>query len=255
MRRWWCPRVAVVVVLGLVGCGGGNENVRAPEEPASHGQGQGHGHGHGHGDGHGHGHGHGHGGPLVHRFENAEEWAKRFDEPGRDEWQRPADVIAAMRLSEGMSVADLGAGTGYFLSHLSRAVGASGKVIALDVEADMVRYMRERAGKEGLGNVEVKQVPFDDPQLAPSSVDRVLVVDVWHHVDGRKAYAAKLKEALRPGGEVVVVDFTKEARRGPPPEHRLPPEVVVEELSAAGLEAKVIEEPLPDQYIVVGTRK
>jgi ubiquinone/menaquinone biosynthesis C-methylase UbiE len=194
-------------------------------------------------------------GPLVHRFENAAQWAKEFDDPKRDAWQRPAEVIAAMRITEGQTVADVGAGTGYFLPHLARAVGARGRVLGLDIEPDMVRYMRERAAREGLVNVEAKVVPLADPGLTAGAIDRVLLVDTWHHIADRTAYATKLRGALAPGGAVYIVDFTREAKHGPPAQHRLRAEQVVDELTAAGLKAQVIEEPLPDQYIVVGRRE
>src|SRR5882672_603308 len=73
-------------------------------------------------------------GPLVHRFEHAEQWAKQFDDPARDAWQRPQEVVAALMIRPGMTVADIGAGTGYFEPWLSRAVGGSGMVLALDIE-------------------------------------------------------------------------------------------------------------------------
>jgi SAM-dependent methyltransferase len=197
---------------------------------------------------------HHHGGPLVHRFENAEQWAKEFEGPERDAWQRPAEVIAALHLTPGMTVADVGAGTGYFLPHLSRAVGPKGKVLALDIEPDMVRYMKERAAREGLGNVEPAVVPLDDPRLPAGGVDRVLIVDTWHHIDGRPAYAAKLRAALAPGGAVFVVDFKLEASHGPPREHRLLPEQVIAELGQGGLAAEVVPTSLPEQYVVAGRR-
>ncbi|MFT3771385.1 MAG: class I SAM-dependent methyltransferase [Minicystis sp.] len=200
-------------------------------------------------------HHHHHGGPLVHRFENAAQWAKQFDDPARDAWQRPADVIAAMKITPGMTVADLGAGTGYFLPHLARATGPKGKVIALDVEPDMVRYMSERAAREGLANVEARVVPFHDPALPAGSVDRILVVDTWHHIDGRPAYAGKLRDALSPGGAVFVVDFKRDAHFGPPPEHRLAPEQVMDELRGGGLDAQLVPAGLPEQYIVAGWRR
>ncbi|MGK3993540.1 class I SAM-dependent methyltransferase [Sorangium sp. So ce1024] len=219
-----------------------------------HGGHAGHHGGHaGHHGGHG-GHAHG-GGPLVHRFERAEDWVAAFEGPERDAWQKPAEVIAAMRLAPGMRVADLGAGTGYFLPHLSRAVGPTGAVVGLDIEADMVRYMTERAARERLANVTARQVSPDDPGLAPGSVDRILVVNTWHHIPDRPAYAAKLKAALRPDGAVVVVDFTDTARHGPPKEHRIAAEAVAAELRAGGLSPQIVAEDLPDQYIVVGTRE
>ncbi|WP_437663428.1 class I SAM-dependent methyltransferase [Sorangium sp. So ce1182] len=199
--------------------------------------------------------GHGHGaGPLVHRFERAEDWVARFEGPERDAWQKPASVVAAMRIAPGMRVADLGAGTGYFLPHLSRAVGPTGAVVGLDIEPDMVRYMAERATRERLANVTARQVRPDDPGLEPGSVDRILVVDTWHHIPDRPAYAAKLKAALRPDGAVVVVDFTDAARQGPPKEHRIPAEAVAAELRAGGLSPQIVAEDLPEQYIVVGKR-
>jgi predicted methyltransferase len=195
---------------------------------------------------------HHHGGPLVHRFENAEQWAKEFDDPARDAWQRPAEVVAALRISPGTTVADVGAGTGYFLPYLSRAVGPKGRVLALDIEPDMVRYMKERAAREGLGNVEPKLVPLDDAQLPAGGVDRVLIVDTWHHIDGRAAYAGRLRAALAPGGAVFVVDFKLDAAHGPPREHRLSAEQVVAELGQGGLSAEVVAVALPEQYVVAG---
>lgn len=205
-------------------------------------------------DHHHHHHDHDHGGPLVHRFQSADQWAKEFDDPARDAWQHPADVIAALKITPGMSVADIGAGTGYFLHHLSAAVGPTGKVAGLDIEADMVRYMKDRIGREGLRNADARVVALDDPQIAAESVDRVLIVDTWHHIAGRQAYAAKLRAALKPGGAVFIVDFKKEAHRGPPPEHRLAPEQVMDELRQGGLSPEMISAALPEQYIVAGRR-
>jgi ubiquinone/menaquinone biosynthesis C-methylase UbiE len=192
---------------------------------------------------------------LVHRFEKAEDWAKEFDDPARDAWQKPAEVIAAMNITPGMTVADIGAGTGYFEPHLSRAVGPTGKVLALDIEPDMVRYLRERAAKEKLANVTAQLAAPADTGLAAGSVDRILIVDTWHHIPDRTAYAQKLRTALRPGGLVIIVDFTLEAAKGPPKEHRITPEAMISELDAGGLSGKAIDESLPDQYIVVAKAK
>lgn len=193
--------------------------------------------------------------PLVHRFENADQWTAEFDNPERDAWQQPSAVVAAMAIEPGMIVADIGAGTGYFEPYLSRAVGAAGQVLAMDVEQDMVRYLKERAGREKLSNVQATLVAGDDPRLAPGSVDRILIVDTWHHIPERTGYAQKLRTGLKAGGRIFVVDFTAEAQHGPPPRHRIPPEQVVEELQASGLAAEVLPESLPEQYIVVATQQ
>ncbi len=189
-----------------------------------------------------------------HDFSDAEEWSAMFDGPQRTAWQRPAAVVELLGVEPGMTLVDLGAGTGYFLSHLSEAAGESGRVLALDPEPDMIRFMRERAERESLGNVEPKRIPFDDPELEPASVDRVLIVNTWHHIQDRADYARKLLAALKPGGGVYVVDFTHDSPSGPPVSERLDPEQVVTELAAGGLEAAVVEETLPRQYIVAGRR-
>ena len=241
------PRPLSSLLLGLfllpLGCGAPQPPVAAAPSPSAA---PGHGHDHGH---------HHHGDPLVHRFQKAEDWAKDFDDPARDAWQRPADVIAAMRIEPGMTVADLGAGTGYFEPYLARAVGPKGRVLALDIEPDMVRYLKERAAREQLTNVAPALVTGDDPKLPAGGVDRVLIVDTWHHIPERAAYAAKLRAALAPGGAVCIVDFTQESHRGPPPEHRVPKEQVIAELKGGGLTAEAIAEELPDQFIVVGKRQ
>ena len=165
--------------------------------------------------------------------------------------QRPDEVVELMVIVSGMTVADLGAGTGYFLSRLDAAVGERGRVLALDVDPELVAYMTDRAAREHLGAVEARVVEHDDPALDAASVDRVLVVDTWHHLPDRGAYARRLAAALRPGGAVVVVDLELDAPLGPPRDHRLEAEEVVEELEAGGLEARVVEEQLPYQYVVI----
>jgi len=192
---------------------------------------------------------------MVHDFHDAPAWAKVFDDPARDAWQRPAEVVGLLDLRPGMTVVDLGAGTGYFEPHLAHVVGEHGHVLALDVAADMVNYLKDRAAREGLGNVEAKHVAPDDPGLGADTVDRILIVDTWHHLPDRPAYARKLAAALVVGGTVTIVDFTAESKMGPPVHARVPPDQAVAELEAAGLEAKVIAETLPEQYIVVGRRR
>ena len=190
---------------------------------------------------------------MHHRFEDAEAWAKVFDDPARDAWQQPERVIAALELGPSMTVADIGAGTGYFTVRLARAVPA-GRVIANDVEPDMVRYLKERAAREGLANIEVVHALPDDPKLPAGAVDRVLVVDVWHHLGDRVAYAKQLAAGLRAGGRIAVVDFKLDAKLGPPKQHRLAPDAIVAELRAAGLSAEVVPVELPEQYIVMARR-
>lgn len=192
---------------------------------------------------------------ATHRFQDAEGWAQRFESPERLEWQKPEEVVALLGVSPGMVVADIGAGTGFFLTYLSRAAGETGKVLALDVEETMVRYMDERVEREELFNVKPRLVAPDDPTLPEGGVDRVLIVNTWHHIADRSDYAAKLAPGLAPGGAVFIVDFTEESPVGPAKADRLAPERVIAELESAGLDASVVPEDLPHQYVVVGRRR
>jgi predicted methyltransferase len=187
-------------------------------------------------------------------FSDAKALSAHFDDPARDAWQRPDEVLDLLSIAPGSVVADLGAGTGYFVSGLARRVGAGGQVLALDVEPQMVNFLAQRIEREKLGNVRAVLVAPDDPGLAPSSVSRVLIVNTWHHIDARRSYAEKLRTALAPGGEVWVVDFTLESDLGPPARHRLSAEQVVSELEQAGLHASAVTESLPKQYIVRAVR-
>jgi ubiquinone/menaquinone biosynthesis C-methylase UbiE len=192
---------------------------------------------------------------MVHRFEDPAKWSPVFDSPDRDAWQKPQSLVRHLEIKKGMVVADVGAGTGYLMSHLARAVGPTGKVIAADIEPKMVEHLTLRAQKEKFPQITAQLAAPTDPKLSASSVDRIVFLDTWHHVPARVEYAKKLLSALRPGGAVYVVDFTMESSHGPPKHHRLLPEQVKQEFDQAGLLAEVISEDLPDQYIVVGRKK
>jgi Methylase involved in ubiquinone/menaquinone biosynthesis len=212
--------------------------------------------GSGPGEPHGHRHHHGHGdhddATVTHRFEGPEEWAKRFDDPSRDAWQKPLDVLRLLSVREGMAVGDLGAGTGYFSIPLGRAVGPKGTVWGIDIEPGMVDYLDARARREGLPNVKGVLTKPDEPGLAPESADLVLVVNTWHHIDDRIDYLGKLRKTLRPGGRVAVVDYKiGDLPVGPPADHKLPPEKVVGEFAAGGFEVVLRDETtLPYQYVL-----
>jgi predicted methyltransferase len=181
-----------------------------------------------------------------------ERWA-HLDEPDRDEWQRPGLVVAAARLTDGHVVADIGAGTGYFEVHLSRAVGARGRVLALDVNRNLVEHMKRRFHDAGLNNVEARVLQHEDPGLEPGSLDRVLIIDLWHHLQDRVAYGRKLRAALRPEGRLLVIDRDADSSHAPPVEMRISVETVIGELEAAGFSARVLPQTLPRQFMVEGT--
>lgn len=203
-----------------------------------------------------HGHaGHDHSGHMEHRFVDVEAYAARWNDPARDAWQQPDALIEAMEISPGMHVADLGVGTGYLVPHLAQAVGAEGRVLAVDIEQAMLDFTMELAASHGIAQVEPVLAALDDPRLPSESVQRIVTVNTWHHIADRADYARHLLAALAPGGSVWVVDFHEESPHGPPAHHRIPAHVVVEELRAAGFDAEVHPLELERQYVVVGTRR
>jgi cyclopropane fatty-acyl-phospholipid synthase-like methyltransferase len=186
---------------------------------------------------------------MPHRFANAEEWAKRFDAPERDAWQKPDAVIAALALPADAVVADVGAGTGYFAVRIARAV-PQGRVVALDVESDMVRHVQERADKAGLSNLTARLTPADHADVDPGT-DLVLIVDTVHHLGDRVAYFRALSDKLSSRGRVAIIDFRVDSDRGPPKDHKLAPGVVTAEMQAAGYAPVASHDFLPDQYLLI----
>jgi SAM-dependent methyltransferase len=186
-----------------------------------------------------------------HEFGDADKWAEVFDDPKRDSWQKPHEVIQALALKPDAVVADIGAGTGYFAVRFARML-PNARVYATDVEPDMVRHLAQRAKREQLGNVLVVQSAPDDARL-PEKVDLALLVDVYHHIDSRERYFRKLKGALKPGGRVAIIDFTLDSEIGPPPRARVTPEKVRAELQAAGYVLAEDHLFLPNQYFLIFT--
>lgn len=165
----------------------------------------------------------------------------------RDARRMPDHVVRLLELSPAMTVVDLGAGDGYFLCRLSRAVGPHGRVIATEVGKGLVRALGKRVEREQLANVDVMPAPLDDVGIGPAIADRILLVNVWHHIANRNQYVVQLARALAPGGMVMIVDFW------PGGGHGIAPERVLAELAAGGMDAALIADELPGQYVIVGS--
>jgi SAM-dependent methyltransferase len=187
-----------------------------------------------------------------HSFGDAEKWAHVFDDPKRDEWQKPHQVIEALALRPDAVVADIGAGTGYFAARLSKML-PKGRVYAVDVEPDMVKYLGERAKREGLKNLVAVVASPEDARL-PEKVDVISLVDVYHHIEDREPYFRRLGASLKPGGRLVVIDFRLDSPEGPPRNARIAPEHVKTELAKAGYVLKDEHGFLPRQYFMVFRR-
>ncbi|VVM08161.1 class I SAM-dependent methyltransferase [Methylacidimicrobium tartarophylax] len=185
-----------------------------------------------------------------HSFHDVGKYAKLFESKERDKWQQPERVVEALDLKPGSSVADLGAGTGYFSRRFSQAVGPEGKVYAIDAEPAMADYLKKEVQEKDLKNVTVKLVKPGNPDLAPQSVDLIFICTVLHHVDNRIDYLRKLSECLRPGGRIALIDFKPNSPVGPPPAHRLSEEEAKEEFQKAGYRLLKAHDFLPYQYFL-----
>jgi SAM-dependent methyltransferase len=187
-----------------------------------------------------------------HRFNEPDKWAKRFEDPSRDAWQRPDDVIGWLELAPTSVVADIGAATGYFPVRIAKQV-PEGRVYGVDIEQEMVDYLNARAKKEGLANLQAVLGEPADPKL-PDAVDVVLVVNTYHHIEDRTAYFGRLVEKVKPGGRLCIVDFKKgELPFGPPDAMKIAPDKVTEELAAAGWTSRA-QHDLEHQYVLIFDR-
>jgi arsenite methyltransferase len=179
---------------------------------------------------------------------DAGEYMRVLEDPQRDEWQKPHEVIMALEIKPGEAIADLGAGSGYFTRRLARHAG---KVYAVDIDARLL----EATKKSSPANVETVLATPDDPKLPPASVDTVFICDVLHHISNRPAYYEKLKAALKPGGRIVNIDFYKKKLPvGPPEAMKLSEQEVEKEFAAAGLRKVRQVDVLPYQYFLVFAR-
>jgi arsenite methyltransferase len=177
-----------------------------------------------------------------------------LDDPARDAYQKPHDVVMALALKDGERIADIGAGSGYFSLRLAQHVGTGGEILAVDISPDMIVYLNQRIRDAGVGNIRTILALPGDPLLAPSSVDRIFICETWHHIENHPQYLALLRKALKPGGQVIIIDFQKKATPvGPPPEMRVAREDAVTEFEHAGFRLAKEHTILPYQYFLVFT--
>ena len=174
-----------------------------------------------------------------------------LEDPKRDAYQKPHEVVEALQLRSGEVIADIGAGSGYFALRLARHVGPEGHVYAVDVSPDMIRRLNQRIHETGLVNVSTILAPPDHP-LLPRPVDRFLFVNVWHHVDNQAAYLGLMKKMLEPGGQVVMIDFHKrDLPVGPPATMKIAREDLVRQMAEHGFKLAQEHTLLPYQYFLV----
>ena len=152
----------------------------------------------------------------------------------RNDWQQPQKVIAALKLQPGAVVADLGSGGGYFTFRLAEAVGPTGKVYAIDIDPDMVELIAKTAKEKALAHIEPVLAKPDDPLLPKAGVDLIFTSNTYHHIDKRVIYFANLRQYLRAGGKVAVLDFDRRAWLEGLLRHYTPSEFIQREMEQAG---------------------
>ncbi len=178
-----------------------------------------------------------------------------LDRPEREGQERPEVVLDAMDLHAGDVVADLGAGSGYFTFRMAARVGKRGKVLAVDIQDEMLATIRQRAAAQGVTNVEEVKSTQTDPRLPAAGVDAVLMVDVYHELAYPFEVMTRVSAALKPGGRVVFVEYRKEDPSVPIKEvHKMSVDQLTKEMDAVGLARVRTVESLPSQHIVIFQR-
>ena len=178
-------------------------------------------------------------------------YIRNLESPSRQEWQKPDQVVERLQLKSGQRVAEIGSGSGYFVVRFARAVGETGKVYAADIDSDMLNYLKWRAGKEELANIELVEATPDDPKLAGSSVDLVFLCNTIHHIENRDRYYPYITRALREGGRLVVVDFYNRPLPVPSPRVKIARSDMIKEIEQAGFHLVEEYDFLPHQYFLV----
>jgi ubiquinone/menaquinone biosynthesis C-methylase UbiE len=188
------------------------------------------------------------------RPDDIKQYLEHLDRAERDRYQKPVDVMEALKLKPGMAVADLGSGSGYFTRRFVEAVTDSGIVYAVDVEPEMLAYVKE--------SIIHMHVPYtaefilarpDSPKLPFASVDLLFVCNTIHHLEERETYFRNLKSSLRPGARIAIIDFYPDERSGDlgfPKHHLVSRDTVLRELTDAGYRLDREHTFLPKQYFL-----
>ena len=180
-------------------------------------------------------------------------WLERTE---RDDEEAPDVALNVLKIAKGATVADIGAGSGFITERLAARVGSGGRVLANDVQPQMLDLLARRLARKKIANVTLVQGTIDDPKLALESVDLALMVDVYHEFSQPQAMLRHLREALKPGGRLVLLEYRKEDPSIPiRPEHKMSVAEAKLEVEAEGFTLSKVDESLPRQHILIFTTK
>ena len=175
-----------------------------------------------------------------------------LEDPKRDAYQKPHEVMRTLDIRHGEVIADIGAGSGYFTFRLAHHVGDNGRVYAVDVSPDMILHLNRRIRDLKAMNVSSILADPDDPLLPEGSVNRFFFSDSWHHIENQTSYLSLIKKMLKPGGEIVMIDFhKKELPVGPPMQMKIAREDLIRQMESNGFRLMKEHTFLPYQYFLI----
>ena len=175
-----------------------------------------------------------------------------LDRSEREVEEAPDKALDAIGIQQGSTVADIGAGSGYMTVRLAARVGPAGMVYANDLQAPMLALLQKRLAREHIGNVQLVQGAVDDPKLPPSTIEMALLVDVYHELSAPQAMLRHLRDALKPAGRLVLLEYRKEDPSIPiRVEHKMSVAEAKQEVEAEGYTLTRVDETLPRQHILI----
>ncbi len=178
-----------------------------------------------------------------------------LDRSERVQEEEPDAALDAIALAPGSIVADVGAGSGYMTVKMAKRVGPTGKVYANDIQPQMLNILRQRLDREKVPNVELVLGTMDDPKLPANTIDLILMVDVYHEFAQPQPMLRKMKDALKTGGRLVLLEYRKEDPSIPiRPDHKMSVAEAKMELEAEGFTLAKVDERLPRQHILIFTK-
>jgi ubiquinone/menaquinone biosynthesis C-methylase UbiE len=176
-------------------------------------------------------------------------WLERSE---REQEEAPSKAVEALDFKPGQVVADIGAGSGYYTSRIAKRVGPGGRVYATDIQPGMIQLLEQRVKNEGLTNVTTILGTMDDPKLPSRAIDMAIMVDVYHELQQPQLFLQRLKDAFKPDGRLVLLEFRKEDPSVPILEvHKMSVAEVKAELEHEGFVLDRVIDVLPWQHIIV----
>ncbi|MBT31949.1 MAG: SAM-dependent methyltransferase [Thalassobius sp.] len=197
-------------------------------------------------------HSHGKANEYMHQS-NLDELVERFESPERDAYQQPQKVMEYLGDISSEKIMDLGAGTGYFTFKLA---DAGAEVIAADVDDKFQQYIKHKKKELNYSDdqISLRKIPYDDPLLETGEVDKVLLVNTYHHIENRVDYFAKVLKGLSDGGELIIIDFIEgDLPVGPPADHKVDKSDIIEELKKAGFTNFDVNDDLLEYQFIIKT--